>query len=74
MHIPGFNAEQSLLDTGGQYRVNTGIADSTGKPVITPQRIKLKTVRCDCDPATDNCVCDDGTMINAVTGLLDLRF
>jgi hypothetical protein len=74
MHMPGFNAEQSLSGIYGRYRVTVGLTETSSKLTVTPQRIKLKTVQCDCDPVTDNCVCSDGTVINAVTGLLDLRF
>jgi hypothetical protein len=68
MTMPGFTAENSMVRTTGQHRGNTNFADSSGRMTITPQRMKLKTVRCDCD--NDVCVCDDGTVLNTWTGLL----
>ena len=68
MIVPGFTAEKSLVGSGGQYRTNMNFADASGGATVTPQRIKLTTVHCNCDPATDICVCDNGRVLNAVLG------
>ena len=70
MTIPGFTAEKSLLRTNEQYRRRTNFADSSGEITITPQRMKLTTVHCNCDTATDICVCDNGRVLHAVLGNL----
>jgi hypothetical protein len=63
--MPGFAAEASLYKTSLHHRqTSLGIA----MQAVIPQRIKLKTVRCDCDAATDWCVCDDGSEFNIVLG------
>jgi hypothetical protein len=68
MTMPGFTAEKSMIRTGGQYKRNTNLADSSGGVTITPQRMKLTTVHCDCDEATDICVCDNGRVLHDVLG------
>jgi hypothetical protein len=55
--MPGFTAEQSLLESDTQDRLNSGFADSIGEATIIPQRIKLRSVRCICD-IYDFCVCN----------------
>ncbi len=72
MHLPGFTAEVSLYKTRHLYKLTAGFAPGTAKPTIIPQRIKLKTVHCACDSRSDICVCDDGSVFNDVTGLLDI--
>jgi len=67
MTIPGFTAESSMVRTSGQYRYNTNIAASS-EGMVTPQRMKLRTVHCDCDAATDICVCDNGRILHDVLG------
>lgn len=37
---------------------------------ITPQRIKLVTVKCNCDTHTDICVCDNGRVLHNTLGSL----
>ncbi len=70
MTIPGFAAEKSLPRTNQPYRRRTNFADSSGEITITPQRMKLTTVHCNCDTATDICVCDNGRVLHAVLGNL----
>jgi len=67
MTIPGFTAESSMVRTSGQYRYNTNFAASS-EGMVTPQRMKLRTVHCDCDAATDICVCDNGRILHDVLG------
>jgi hypothetical protein len=68
MAMPGFAAEKSLFSTGGEYRTNTNFAESSGGATITPQRMKLQTVHCNCDSASDICVCENGRVLHDVLG------
>ena len=73
MTIPGFTAEASL---GHIHAPNRQIADGIGTPdggLVIPQRIKLRDWTCECDAATDICVCTSGgamRVIHAVLGEL----
>jgi len=71
MQLPGFTAEESLIEKRGAHRLNKRFTDQSGG--ITPQRIKVKTVYCDCD-SDGYCECDDGTALNDWTGMLDILY
>ena len=70
MNLPGFTAEASLNKPSEDY-INLN-QDAGSSPVnsVVPQRIKLRTVHCDCDPHTDICVCDNGRVLHMVLGNL----
>ena len=68
MNIPGFNAEASLYETTQPYNVKTSFGNTT--QAIVPQRMKLTTVNCNCDAATDICVCDNGRVLSMTLGEL----
>jgi len=72
MNMPGFTAEVSLYKTSQRYKLEAGFANGAAKQTIIQQRIKLKDVRCACDSQSDICVCNDGSVFNDVTGLLDI--
>jgi hypothetical protein len=73
MTIPGFTAEASLGHTNEPYRrLATGIS-AVDRGLVIPQRIKLRDWTCECDAATDICVCTSGggmRVIHAVLGEL----
>jgi hypothetical protein len=70
MRLPGFTAEKSLGRSSKIYEaVATGMHPS-GTGTVTPQRIKLRTIRCDCDAVTDICVCENGRVLSMTTGEL----
>jgi len=71
--LPGFTAEESLSRTRGHYRPGTRFAKQGEGSAITPQRMKVKTVNCDCD-SDGYCECDDGSELNDWTGMLELRY
>jgi len=66
--MPGFRAENSLLGMNRRYRREAAFADPSRASKIIPQRMKLTTVHCNCDSATDICVCDNGRVLHAVLG------
>jgi hypothetical protein len=68
MNIPGFTAEASLYETAQTYNAKTSFRNAT--QAVVPQRIKLTTVHCDCDEATDICVCDNGRVLSMTLGEL----
>jgi hypothetical protein len=68
MNMPGFAAEASLYHTTQLYSVKTSYGNATG--AVVPQRMKLTTVHCDCDGATDICVCDNGRVLSMTLGEL----
>ncbi len=68
MRIPGFTAEKSMTDSSRDYQHTMDFADSSERLTVTPQRMKLKTVRCNCN--IDVCVCEDGTVLNTWTGVI----
>ena len=73
MTIPGFTAEASLGHSSKPYRSAEGEAGSANEELIIPQRIKLRDWTCECDAATDICVCTSGgamRVIHAVLGEL----
>ena len=73
MTIPGFTAESSLGHISKPYRSAGGGADSANGGLVIPQRIKLREWTCECDAATDICVCTSGgamRVIHAVLGEL----
>jgi hypothetical protein len=72
MNMPGFTAEASFYKTSQPYKLETGFGSGTERQAIIQQRIKLKNVNCACDSQSDICVCDDGSVFNDVTGLLDI--
>jgi hypothetical protein len=71
--MPGFTAEAALGHINAPYRQ---AADGTSTPdrgLVIPQRIKLRDWTCECDAATDICVCTSGgamRVIHAVLGEL----
>jgi len=70
MKVPEFTADSSLYRTSRLYKTQTNFGATAQR--VVPQRIKLKDVHCACDSRSDICVCDDGSVFNDVTGLLDL--
>jgi hypothetical protein len=54
--IPELAAEESL-GSGTRDKLNPSFADRRGAAMIIPNRMKLRSVRCDCD-VYDNCVCN----------------
>jgi hypothetical protein len=68
MNIPGFTAEASLYNTTQPYNAKTSFGDTTR--AVVPQRMKLTTVHCDCDAATDICVCENGRVLSMTLGEL----
>ena len=68
MHMPGFTAEASLYESREPYDLTEGFAIATEGQTIVPQRIKLRTVHCNCDTQTDICVCDNGRVFHNVLG------
>jgi hypothetical protein len=72
MKIPGFTAEASLRHANTitfQWPRPTPQAEGS----VIPQRIKLRDWTCECDAATDICVCTSGgamRVIHAVLGEL----
>ena len=70
MRIPGFTAEASLDRPSDSYRFSQEYAGASDQGVV-PQRIKLRTVRCNCDAATDICVCDNGRVLSLTLGDLN---
>ncbi len=72
MNMPGFTAESSLTRLRGRFGFERSFAQPD-EGAITPQRIKVKTVYCDCD-SDGYCECDDGTALNDWTGMLELHF
>lgn len=70
MNLPGFTAEASLNKPSEHYiNLNQDLGSTTVNSVV-PQRIKLRTVRCTCDPHTDICVCDNGRVLHNTLGNL----
>ena len=81
MNMPGFTADQSVYKTSKSYHLtrtasaamsSEGMQQAEGS--VIPQRIKLQEWTCDCDAATDICICksEHGAMraIHAVLGEL----
>ncbi len=62
--LPGYTAETTFYEANKLYNQTAKFLDfSEGKEII-PQRIKLGTVHCICDPSTDVCVCDNGRVLD----------
>ncbi len=70
MKMPGFTAKASLYRSRATYELAEGFARTTEGQTIIPQRIKLRTVHCNCDTQTDICVCDNGRVFHNVLGEL----
>ena len=71
--IPGFTAEASLGHRNDPYRQAAGGTSTLNGGLVIPQRIKLRDWTCECDAATDICVCTSGgamRVIHAVLGEL----
>jgi hypothetical protein len=68
MNMPGFTAEASLYNTTQLYKLQASFSNATQE--VVPQRMKLTTVRCDCNAATDICVCDNGRVLSMTLGEL----
>lgn len=68
INMPGFTAEASLYYLTQRYKVKSGFIDAMH--AVVPQRMKLTTVHCDCDAATDICVCDNGRVLSMTLGEL----
>jgi hypothetical protein len=72
MNTPGFTAEDSLTQIRGRYGFERPFPESY-EGAITPQRMKINTVYCDCDDY-GYCECDDGSALSSWTGMLELRY
>ena len=70
MNLPGFTAEASLNKPSEDYINLNQYADSMTVNSVVPQRIKLRTVNCSCDPHTEICVCDNGRVLHLTLGNL----
>ena len=70
MNLPGFTAEASLNQPSEHYITLNQDTGSIAANSVVPQRIKLRTVRCNCDPHTDICRCDNGRVFHNVLGNL----
>lgn len=68
MNVPGFTADASLNGPSEHYIFSEEYAGATNDQGVTPQRMKLRDVRCRCDAQTDICVCDNGRVLHAVLG------
>lgn len=70
MTIPGFTAEASLGHINAPYRqMADGVSTPDGGLVI-PQRIKLRDWTCECNAATDICVCTSGGAMRVIHAVL----
>lgn len=69
MKIPGYSAEASLRKTIGNYP-NAALWLNRDTSAIVPQRIKLRDWSCDCDAATDICVCTSGGAMRVIHAVL----
>lgn len=73
MTMPGFTAEVALGHINAPYRQAADGIRMPDRGLIIPQRIKLRDWTCECDAATDICVCTSGgamRVIHAVLGEL----
>jgi hypothetical protein len=70
MNIPGFTADAALNHTSEPYRLAVGATDMPSRGAIIPQRIKLRDWTCECDAATDICVCTSGGAMRVIHAVL----
>lgn len=70
MKMPGFTAEASFRNVIAKYQNTVVWVESANKPTIIPQRIKLREWACECDAATDICVCTSGGMVRVLHAVL----
>lgn len=70
MALPGFTAEASLNKPSEDYINLNQYEGSMIVNSVVAQRIKLRTVRCNCDTHTDICVCENGRVFHNVLGNL----
>ncbi|MDQ3185101.1 MAG: hypothetical protein M3Q16_01275 [Pseudomonadota bacterium] len=70
MNIPGFTADAALGRTSEHYHLALGAADVPSRGSVIPQRIKLREWTCECDAATDICVCTSGGAMRVIHAVL----
>ena len=68
--IPGFTAEASLDRISTPYRRAANGLSMADSGWIVPQRIKLRDWTCECDAATDICVCTSGGAMRVIHAAL----
>jgi hypothetical protein len=68
--IPGFTAEASLGHISTPYRSAADGLSMADNGLIVPQRIKLQEWTCECDAATDICVCTSGGAMRVIPAVL----
>lgn len=68
-NIPGFTAD-AALGHSSHYHVTGDATDIPGRGSIIPQRIKLRDWTCECDAATDICVCTSGGAMRVIHAVL----
>ena len=70
MNIPGFTADAALGHASGHYHLAVSSADMPSGGSVIPQRIKLRDWTCECDAATDICVCTSGGAMRVIHAVL----
>jgi hypothetical protein len=69
MNIPGFTADAALGHASEHYHLAVG-ATMPSRGSVIPQRIKLRDWTCECDAATDICVCTSGGAMRVIHAVL----
>jgi hypothetical protein len=70
INMPGFTADAALGHTSEHYRFAVGATDMPNRGSVIPQRIKLREWTCECDAATDICVCTSGGAMRVIHAVL----
>ena len=70
MNMPGFTADAALGHTNEHYQFAVGATDMPSVGSVIPQRIKLREWTCECDAATDICVCTSGGAMRVIHAVL----
>jgi hypothetical protein len=69
MNMPGFTAEASLRHSNTiTFQWPRPLPQTEGS--VIPQRIKLRDWTCECDAATDICVCTSGGAMRVIHAVL----
>ncbi|SCY11010.1 hypothetical protein SAMN05216420_102329 [Nitrosospira sp. Nl5] len=70
MNIPGFTADAALRHASDCHYLAAGATDAPSRGSVIPQRIKLRDWTCECDAATDICVCTSGGAMRVIHAVL----
>lgn len=70
MNIPGFTADAALRHASERQYLATSATDVPSRGSVIPQRIKLRDWTCECDAATDICVCTSGGAMRVIHAVL----